>query len=161
MPYSASKFTPSALSFRPATINMTWDGVSEAHAIIDIACPKTASTYAAYAYEVFATSDTISCGTSTPVFARVKGQRVQTCQSGNLVSVPDVSLPITAAGSTVKIKISTLAQSTYAWRLQETRATGVRTLAAGRIDVVVFDPYIKTTPSVVLASSSTTDIGCG
>ena len=159
MPYSASKFTPSALSFRPATINMTWDGVSEAHATIDIACPKTASTYAAYAYQVFAASDTISCGTST--FYRVKGQRVQLCQSGTLVSATDVSLPITAAGGTVKIKISTLGQSTYAWWLQETRATGVRTLAAGRIDTVIFDPYIKTTPSVVLASSSTTDTGCG
>jgi hypothetical protein len=160
MPYSASKYTPSALSFRPATINMTWDGVSEAHAVIDIACPKTASTYAAYAYKVFSMSDTIQCGTFT--FSRVKGQRIQNCQGGNLVSVSDVVLPITAAGNTVKIKISSLDPAyTYAWWLQETRATGVRTLSAGRIDTVIFDPYVKATPSVVLASASTADTGCG
>jgi len=152
MPYNAST-APSSLSFRPATYNIAWDGVSKAQATFELACFSTAATYSAFAYPVFASKSTVACGTGTNavVYTQFKGERVFTLGTAcQILSKGNVQLPITAANSTAAILFSAVTSNleySHAWQLVATKSSGTQVLIGGRIDIQTFDPYERSRPT--------------
>lgn len=153
------------LSFRPATFNVDWDGVSDAKATFELACWDTAASYSAVAYPVYSSSGEEQCtvGGTTSQYPYVRGQRVFAFGAACLqVELPAVTLPVTAANALATIRFSVITSVSYAhaWRLTATKGTATRVIIDGRVTPFAQNPYAQSGgPSVSLVSGVTAS-GC-
>lgn len=153
------------LSFRPATFNVDWDGVSDAKATFELACWDTAATYSAVAYPVFRSSGELECtyAGQTSQYPYALGQRVFAlnglCQP---VPLPEVTLPLTAANALATIRFSAITSVSYAhaWRLTATKGTSARVIIEGRVTPFEQNPYAQSGGPSVSLVSGVTAAGC-
>lgn len=151
------------LSFRPATFNVEWDGVSEAKATFGLECWDTAATYSAVAYPVWESDGVEVCNSNTATEHQyTRGQRHfslnNSCQK---VDAPNVTLPVTASNAVATIRFSAITSyfNAYAWSLTATKGTVTRVVIAGRISQIDQNPYARSSPTVSLISGFTAS-GC-
>lgn len=105
------------ISFKPVSVNVVWDGVSEAKLSLDLSCFDTAATYVAKAHRVMPTGGTyVPENTSTLFGATLKwaqGDRYFLITE-NSAHVPalykseifDVTVPSTVSGGTATLMFS-------------------------------------------------------
>jgi hypothetical protein len=144
-----------SISFRPATLHVNWDGVSEAQASFELACYDSAATYSVAAYPVHETSAryTYAPGNTTStwspfVVAYERGDRlVSWSDNGYDQPVPyihpNITLPSTVSSGIATIKFSAITANyfTHAWTLTGTKGTVTRVLVAGGVFVKTPGPY--------------------
>lgn len=151
------------LSFRPATFNVDWDGVSEAKATFELACWDAAATYSAVAYPVWSSAGVAVCDSNTATeYQYTRGQRLFYLDDCQKIDFGNVTLPVTAANATATIRFSAITSVSYAhaWRLTATKGTSTRVIIEGRVTPFAQNPYAQSGgPSVSLVSGVTAS-GC-
>lgn len=152
------------LSFRPATFNVEWDGVSDAKATFDLECWDAGASYSAVAYPVWSDSGVEVCSNNTASkYTHTRGQRLfyinGACQQ---IDFPSVTLPVTAANSLATIRFSAITSVSYAhaWRLTATKGTATRVVIEGRVTPYSQNPYANSGGSTVSLVSGVTASGC-
>lgn len=157
----SSTSSSSALSFRPETLNVEWDGVSDAKAIVGLACWDSAASYSAVAYPVYSSSGVAICNAVEHAYTR--GQRVFSFGSGcQKIDFPNVALPVTAANATAAILFSAITSVDYAhaWRMTATKGTSSRAIIEGRVTPISQNPYVSSGGPTVSLVSGVTASGC-
>jgi hypothetical protein len=134
------------VSFRPGTLHVRWDGVSDARASIALSCFDTAASYAASAYPVFNVGgSTVAGSTASPtIYTWARGDRIFTVNNdGTRTFLPDVTLPSTVASSTATIRFASITTTsfTHAWRLTGTKGTVTRVVVGGGVFIQPPGPY--------------------
>lgn len=138
------------ISFRPATLHINWDGVSEAKASFELSCFDGAASYSAVAYPAFTASGSVSAGpTSSPVIYKWnRGDRIFTVTYDGTsppfrTFLPNVSIPTTVTSGTATLRFSAITATTFvhAWQLSGTKGTVTRVLVAGGVFPNMPSPY--------------------
>jgi hypothetical protein len=169
---SFSSSAGNSISFRPATLHINWDGVSDAKVAVALDCYDSAASYSVTAYPVHESSGSATYESPLqpedvdywePVVQRwQKGDRLVSftfdgVQPPEYYIHPDISLPSTVASGTATIQFSsiTAVYFTHAWRLTGTKGTVTRVILAGGVFVDMPGPF---SPGSVVGG--TTASGC-
>ena len=152
------------LSFRPAKFDIDWDGVSDAKASFQLACPDTAASYSAKAYAIFTESGEVGCNNGQSLSAWSIGERYFTV-AGNCARTyaTDIALSATVSSGIATIVFSGVSPttSTYAWQLTATKGTAAtRVVIAGKISPVGLNPYAQQGGGRISLVSGSTASGC-
>ena len=163
MSFNQGGSSSGTLSFRPAKFDIDWDGVSDAKASFQLACPDTAASYSSKAYAIFTESGEVGCNNGGSLSAWSIGERYFTV-AGNCARTyaTDIALPATVSSGIATIVFSGVSPttSTYAWQLTATKGTATRVVIAGKISPAGLNPYAQQGGGRISLVSGSTASGC-